>query len=155
MNSKKINVLRRFGIKLSVAIVALMTAFYSNAAPIYYSGTGNYYEVVSADAISWNNAQTAASSSSFWGVNGYLATLTSSGENDFVNMLRQLITTSTAFEDTEFWIGAYQVAGSNSPSDGWTWVNGEGLLSDGYTNWAANEPNNNGGNWFSWYAQLE
>ncbi|MFT5542937.1 MAG: hypothetical protein ACI96N_002142 [Arenicella sp.] len=146
-NSAKRRGFGSIGIKVASIITALMATFYVNAVPIFYSGTGNYYKVIAADAITWNDANTAATNSTFGGVSGHLVTLTSGGENEFVNNLRNALTGgSTAFGDTEFWIGAFQLANSVGPDDGWTWVNGEGLLNDGYTNWYVNEPNNLGGN---------
>jgi hypothetical protein len=50
----------------------------------YYSGTGHYYEYVAAKNIRWTEAKDAAEARSYRGLTGYLATITSAGENDFV-----------------------------------------------------------------------
>lgn len=104
---------------------------------LYYSGTGHFYEYVSA-ATTWSGAKSAAESRSYTGVpgNGYLATITSAGENEFIS--EKL--------GSDAWIGA-----SDAASEGtWRWVSGPEanhlLRADApyYSNWAAGEPNNAG-----------
>lgn len=68
------------GLLLAGALVSFDRA--ADAAPIQFGS--NYYEYIPDEAISWNNASAAASASSFMGVNGHLATVTSAGENNFL-----------------------------------------------------------------------
>lgn len=122
----------------------------------YYDYNGHFYEFVSSSAISWSDAKTAAKDKTFMGLQGYLATVTSAGENTFV-------TDKLAGNG---WIGA-----SDADSEGiWKWVTGpEGAANTGagtqfwtgdttagtksttsygsayngaYANWDAGEPNN-------------
>jgi hypothetical protein len=65
-----------------LAAVAILPFGRAQAAPVQFGDS--YYEYVSREAISWANANTAASASTFMGVNGHLATVTSSAENDFL-----------------------------------------------------------------------
>lgn len=63
-----------------------------SASPMQWTvetgGNGNYYEYISAPSIfqglSFDTARSAAESSSFNGLNGYLVTITSAQENDFI-----------------------------------------------------------------------
>jgi hypothetical protein len=54
----------------------------ADAAPVQFGSS--YYEYVSHESISWDDASAAASASTFMGVNGHLATVTSAAENDFL-----------------------------------------------------------------------
>ena len=62
-------------------IISLTT---SAGSVLYYSGTGHYYEYVSFPGITWGDAKSAAEAKSYNGNAGYLATITSAGENAFV-----------------------------------------------------------------------
>jgi hypothetical protein len=110
--------------------------------PISSGGNGHYYDFVSAPNILWTDANTAAQSLVFHGVNGYLATLTSAAENNF------LFSTFSAEAGPlqEGWLGGYQDTSApdySEPSEGWRWVTGEPWS---YTAWANGEPDNLGGN---------
>jgi len=87
---------------------------------------GRFYRYVLTPA-SWTDARTQAQAL-YPGAD--LAVVTSVEENNFV----QSLITGTA------WIGGFQT-GSNEPSGGWTWLNGESF---GWTNWNPGEPNNAG-----------
>ena len=94
-------------------------------------GNDHWYEYVSTGAI-WTAANATAST-----VGGYLATLTSSGESDFVN----------AFLPTnvETWVGGYQDRSGltfSEPLSGWKWANGETWS---YANWGSGQPDNTSG----------
>lgn len=80
----------------------------SNA--MYYPGTGHYYEFVPASAITWSNAQAAATARTVNGLHGYLATVTSAGENAFAAGRLQ----------SAGWIGASDAAVEGE----WRWVAG-------------------------------
>jgi len=105
----------------------------TGANSLYYSGTGHYYEFVSDAGVSWTSAKSNAANRTLYGLQGYLVTITSSGENDFL---------TTKVSGTA-WIGA-----SDADVEGmWKWVTGPEPGSPlVYTNWASGEPNNSGGN---------
>ena len=115
-------------------LVAMLFVFgvveMSGAAPVQWStgsgGNGNWYEVVSAD-LTWHNASTAAQLASYLGVNGHLATITSSEEDSFV---AGLINNSM-----KPWLGATDEIVEGS----WQWVTGETW---NYTNWMIGQPDN-------------
>jgi len=105
---------------------------------VQWKGNGHYYQVVHIDGgISWDDAKAAAEAEG-----GYLATLTSAAENEW------LTTTFGGGTPEGFpayldgcWIGGYQPPGSAEPDGGWTWVTGEAW---NFTNWwPPIEPNNN------------
>jgi hypothetical protein len=107
--------------------------FSLSGGSLYNDANGHYYEFVGAPGISWTNAHTEAAARSLYGLQGYLATITSSQENDFL----------TAKVSGTAWIGASDAAVEGT----WRWVAGPedgSLLS--YSNWAPGEPNNSGGN---------
>ena len=95
---------------------------------------GHWYEFVS-DKVNWTEAKRRAASSTYNGLSGYLVTITSQEENDFIaNNLSE-----------NSWIGA-----SDAQQEGqWIWDTGPEVgtaLNDGYTNWNSGEPNNTNGN---------
>ncbi len=100
--------------------------------------TGHFYQFFPASGISWSDAESEARTKELFGLEGYLTTITTSSENQFI--LDRVSGTA--------WIGA-----SDDEQEGvWRWVTGpEGLenggsgmlLTSGFTNWdvAAGEPN--------------
>lgn len=98
------------------------------AGASYLDSNGHYYKAISGNYESWSAASTAASSSTYNGMSGYLATITSQAEVAVVSEL-----------GVGGWLG-----GSDDAVDGeWRWVTGPesgSLLS--FTNWATGEPNN-------------
>jgi len=105
----------------------------------YYPETGHFYKFFSDPGIFWTASLAEAANQNLFGLNGYLATITTTGENQFI--LDRVSGTA--------WIGA-----SDAANEGvWRWVtgpeaaldNGAGrLLSDGFMNWDVGEPNNAG-----------
>lgn len=117
---------------------------------IYNPTTGHVYQYV-PNSLTWYDARDAAASSSYSGAPGYLATITSSGENQFIKDRL----------NGDAWLG-----GSDDDLYGgeghWNWVagpeagtniyNGEGTGGAGngvpvpgqYNNWASGEPNQAG-----------
>jgi hypothetical protein len=63
---------------------------------------------------------------------GYLATITSQAEHDF------LLSVMASLGNPQCWLGGYQDPTNSPPAENWHWVSGE--LWD-YTNWGPNEPN--------------
>lgn len=102
-------------------------------------GNGHFYEViVSSSAISWSEANSLAGDRG-----GYLATITSQAENDFVFQL-STSTNGAWYTDGSnsfgSWLGGYQNSTADEPSGNWIWVTGEAF--NQFTNWADGEPNN-------------
>ncbi len=96
----------------------------------YYPGTGHYYELVTGTGqISWTTGRNLAASRSYNGWPGHLVTITSSGEEAFLNSLGDLVF---------MWTGGVQAAGSQEPAGGWGWSTEEPFA---YTDWAPGEPN--------------
>ena len=105
--------------------------------------TGHYYEYISDIGITWAEARSAAASRTYFGLQGYLATVTSPEE-------AQLTGEQAA--------GAGWIGGNDAATEGvWQWVTGPeaGIVfwnggvngsTLNYANWNANEPNNFGGN---------
>ncbi|MFD2587008.1 C-type lectin domain-containing protein [Croceitalea marina] len=148
--------------KLTLTGPALYTEFEAAILDVVYSSSGlnpsgtrqfsitvgeanflpasqHYYEFVAAPGITWTVAETAAASRSYFGLQGYLATLTSQEEADFSG------SQAAGFG----WIGA-----NDSAVEGeWRWVTGpeagtqfwSGGVSGTeltYANWNGSEPNN-------------
>jgi hypothetical protein len=104
------------------------------------NGLPHFYEYVSSDGISWSAAEAAARSRSYAGITGYLATITTQAENDFI---AQRLTSNG-------WIG-----GSDAAVEGaWRWETGPELgaqfssagsvFGTAFRNWGSGEPNNSG-----------
>ena len=87
----------------------------------FFGGTGHFYEAVSA-TLTWEQARDAAALKTLGGLPGYLATVTSEEENDFIMGLLS----------SRSWIGA-----SDAASEGdWRWVTGP----EGQENGGAGRP---------------
>lgn len=135
--------LRRPGV-LASACVAL--TFGCNAAhpqwvtwDVAADGNGHQYQAVPGSPfLTWTMADQLAHAQG-----GYLATLTSAAENDFVFSL---------IDAPQFWndsingsgpaIGGFQADGSPEPSNGWRWATDEPWA---YTNWFPGQPDNGAG----------
>ena len=122
----------KFKLMASLA-TALIFGFsvWGHADPICWSVNGHFYEAIAyPSGITWDEARDIAESSTYLGVNGYLATITSMEENNFI--------VDNLGGDT-FFLGGYQPDGSPEPGGNWQWVTGETWS---FTNWSAGEPNN-------------
>jgi hypothetical protein len=110
----------------------------AGAEPVRWTGNGHLYEPVSVSGtITWPQAQQAAINAG-----GYLATITSQAENDFVFSLINSDAYWFAYGGGYWsgpWIGGMQAAGSAEPAGGWGWISGEPF---GYSNWDTGQPNN-------------
>ncbi|ASV28994.1 PA14 domain-containing protein [Maribacter cobaltidurans] len=150
--------------KLSLTGPALYTEFETAIAAVEYSNsalspsgtrqfsitvgsanflpaTGHYYEYIPSLGITWTNANTAANARTYFGLQGYLATLTTQQEADF----------SGSQAAGTGWIG-----GSDAATEGvWQWVtgpeagttfwNGDAAgSSPNFAFWNNGEPNNSG-----------
>ena len=108
--------------------------------------TGHYFEVYKANGISWDCANANAVGLTYSSTPGHLATITSSGEDVWVDQLRQNSVGGSGLTQGQVWIGGVQSTGSTEPGGGWHWVNNEGPFpgvntEPGYAGWAAGEPN--------------
>jgi len=92
--------------------------------PQYFAGTGHWYQVVGI-GFSWVDSRDSAIA-----LGGYLVSIHSQAENDFVQSLLP-----GGYPITEAWIGGFERNGEND----WQWVSGEPWT---YTNWNAGEPSN-------------
>lgn len=137
--------LQTHGRKAAIAATLMILGCASaGAAPVLNATNGHWYEAVQAD-VTWEAARAAASAASYDpdGVGGtdplrgYLVTITSASEDDFVR-------TSIGLGTAPYWIGA-----SDAESEGlWRWVtgpeagalfweNGPGSVPGAYANWGA------------------
>lgn len=115
----------------------------------YFSGTDHYYEYVSTGQISWKNAKAGAAAKSFFGLTGYLTTIATENENQFIQSII----------GSDSWIGASddytEIKAANtqnnlfanqSAAEGkYHWVTGpeSGNLISTYNNWNNGEPTPN------------
>jgi uncharacterized delta-60 repeat protein len=95
----------------------------TGATPTFNSSNGHYYEFVPG-TVSWNQALTSSRVASFNGLQGYLATITSLEENQFIGAM----------------IGpdgdGYNISGLNDPSlNGYFWIGGSDRLLEGDWRW--------------------
>ncbi len=125
------------GSLLALSATALATPMQWSTAQ---GGNNHYYEAFLApNWITWVQAQSVAT-----GLGGYLATVATQAENDWVfeNIASDsaLWTSGGSFVDGP-WLGGIQ-APSNLPAQGWSWVTGEPW---GFTSWAAGQPDDYNG----------
>lgn len=100
-------------------------------APVFNHQNGRWYAAIPGD-ITWEQAKIQAES-----LGGYLATLTSQEENDFVS------NTFPSARSGGYHLGGQQAPGQTDPSAGWSWITGEPWQ---FTNWLpGGEPNDFGG----------
>lgn len=117
-----------------------------NAQIIVNPSNGHAYEFI-GEKLSWFDARDAAAASIFMGEHGYLSTITSQEEQDFL--------LDNFYVGTQGWLG-----GSDASQEGvWKWVVGPesgqtfwigGSVAVGgypvaYANWRSNQPSNEGG----------
>lgn len=97
----------------------------------YLPSTQHYYQFIPSVGITWSDAKTAAENSSYYGLQGYLATL---------------LTAEEAVLSGKQATGAGWIGGSDAETEGvWKWVTGpEAGTVMSYTFWNTGEPNNQG-----------
>jgi hypothetical protein len=132
----------------AASIAALAASSPVWAAPILNPGNGHYYEYI-GNALSFDDALAAAGAASYLGNGGYLATVTSQSEQDFI--FNSVTTQATWFSGTDRGAeGVWKwVAGPEAGTIFWN--GGVGGSSPTYANWSGGEPNNCcGGENFLW-----
>lgn len=136
-----------------------ITMTIGNVVALTIGGVNHYYEVVSGP-LSWTAAKLAAENRTFQGMTGYLATLTSQAENDFVR--EKLIADAWMGASDDYLLinaatGTTTYANQAAAEGHWYWVTGPekgSRISDGngnpvtvngsYSYWNSGEPNNSG-----------
>jgi hypothetical protein len=108
---------------------------------------GHYYKVVLTPDLLWEDARLRAAESTFNGVHGHLATISSPEEDALIESLRQ---EASPGGDGSLWVGGSQLPGATWSTESWFWVNGEGSIptrdgGSGYSNWQPTEPNDGSG----------
>jgi len=103
-----------------------------------WQNNGHIYEAVAVTGLTWPQANDMANGMSYYDGSGnywyaHLLTVTSADENSFIvnNFAPQIA--------AMYFLGGHQISFGNEPAGGWAWVTGEEWS---YTNWGANEPNN-------------
>ena len=120
----------------AVATAAALSGFcgIAQSAPVQWTvgsgGNDHYYEYISTPAT-WQDAFNNANGSTYLGLQGYLATITSAAEDSFAS--------GSVAGGQLAWLG-----GSDVQTEGlFRWVNGpENGQAFTYTNWSGGEPNN-------------
>ncbi len=141
-------VLRKVTFNTTSITTSSRTITFSLNAAIPYSQNGHYYEYISGTSKTWTEAKNEAAAKTYFGLRGYLVTVTSPGEKTFV---------SSKLDGATGWLGA-----SDEGVEGqWRWVTGpEGTeddnagrlfwsgesdgsaVNDEFTDWNSGEPNN-------------
>ncbi|MET0333980.1 MAG: hypothetical protein ABW190_06890, partial [Rhizobacter sp.] len=137
-----------------------ITMTLGNVVALTIGGINHYYEVVSGPA-SWTAAMAAAGSRTFQGLTGYLATITSQTENDFIQQKLTADAWIGASDDYTYInaaTGTTTYANQAAAEGHWYWVagpergtrisDGNGspvTVNGGYSYWNTGEPNNAGG----------
>ena len=86
------------------------------ASPVQWSVNGHWYELITFTG-SFTQARTDAMTQEYESMPGYLVTITSQAEEDFI---------WNTFGEAIEWIGGYQYPLYITPADaGWNWVTGE------------------------------
>lgn len=117
----------QFGI-LAITVLATMTTM---AEPVFFAGTGHYYEAVKAPSgVTRHQAGLAAAAKG-----GYLASITSEEENAFVFSLVNDISFFTNLSNFGDRLGPW--LGGISTASGWQWNTGEPFT---YSKWKPGQP---------------
>lgn len=116
---------------MTLVLLSVLPPTRAAANPIIWSGNGHQYSVVSAPALTWDEASSAVEA--MFGTGWYLATITGPQEQSVIDILN--------LSGIEYWVGGSQPLLSVPADSGWAWVTGEPFA---FSNWAPGEPND----WF-------
>ena len=119
---------------------------------------GHFYEYIPASSTSWTAAKALAADKTYLNYTGYLATVTSQAENDYI---KQILSSDAWMGASDDYIhinaatGTTTFANQSAAEGKWHWVTGpeagtQFMTSNGgtnvvagkFANWANNEPNN-------------
>ena len=128
------------------------------AGKVFYNPlTQHFYEAVAASGT-WGAAKSAAQLRSYFGKVGYLATMQSGAENNFIWKIMSTsawMGASDKFDFINTALGTATYANQGASENKWHWVtgpeagtqfsNGTSSFSGQYENWNGGEPNNSGG----------
>jgi hypothetical protein len=122
---------RPFAALFAVASVVACLGVAPASAVVTFGANGHSYEIFdNGQGLSWWAAESLAVSKG-----GYLATLTSQAEQDFV-----WSSFGSSFGgDTVAYLGGAQIPGTADPAANWIWITGEPWT---YANWAPGQPDN-------------
>ena len=147
----------RFRSTSSTCYAALRRITFVAGTVFYNPLTDHYYEYVSG-SITWTNSKTSAEGRSYFGKVGYLATMSSEAENNFIWKLMSSDAWFGACDEYTYVNGALGTttyASQAAVEQKWHWVsgpekgtqfsNGSTTLTGQYSKWAGGEPNNSGG----------
>jgi len=115
-------------------------------APTVYWGNGHYYEWVSSN-LYWGNVEYYASQRTHEGLTGYLATVTSSGENDFIwdRSKDNARITGDAYLGGQYVGNNRTWSWKTGPENGsWFWEN-NAAVAGWYSNWQSQGRNGDSG----------
>jgi hypothetical protein len=107
----------------------------------YLESTGHYYEYIPSEGITWTAARDAAALRTFYGLQGYLATISVQDESDLLGSQAPgagwIGASDAALEGDWYWV--------TGPEAGTLfWRGGAGGTAFGYEFWNSGEPNNSG-----------
>ena len=126
------------------------------------SNVVHFYEYIKADGtggttrLDWADAKTAAAAKNFAGYQGYLVTVTSQGESDFLKTKLPGSSWMGGTDSTANWTGAngqsfstsednwYWVTGPEAGTKFWTGNSGGSAPAGVFANWYSADPNNGG-----------
>ncbi len=110
----------------SMVAVLFLVASTASATPVQWSGNGHWYDVYRGPVSGWDDAVANAASLTWNGAPGYLVSITSMAELDFL--------VSQYGSQTQYHIGLTD----KEQEDVWVWQSGEPYV---FSFWASGEPN--------------
>ena len=127
------------------------------AGTVFYNPlTEHFYETISSSG-NWSSAKSKAALRSYYGKVGYLATMQSAAENNFIWKIMNSAAwmgASDDFAQINDAVGSTKYANQSASEQKWTWVTGPEAgtqfsnhrtkISGQYSNWNGGEPNNSG-----------
>ena len=135
----------RYNILLTLTLMAVVAIpQMASAEAIQWEENGHYYEYVE-DLATWEEAHIIAENREAFGNPGYLVTLTSQAENDFV--YNTVLGGDAPSPLGDPWIGGYQNSDHSEPALNWHWVTLEDFA---WSNWSPGEPND----WDQQYGEM-